>query len=127
MPGIVLTFPIVAGKVEAWRRFCQEMSGSWRLMYEASRRRLGITREQLALIETAFGSAAVTTLEANNMGLALSQIIGSILPFDRWYREQMQELHGVYLDSYEDFLQPAPPLVKQELLFEWTLPTDASE
>ena len=64
MPGIVLTFPIVAGKVEAWRRFCQELSGSRRQMYEASRQRLGITRERLVLVETAFGSAAVTTLEA---------------------------------------------------------------
>ncbi len=127
MPGIVLTFPIVAGKVEAWRRFCQEMSGSRRLMYEASRRRLGITREQLALVETAFGSAAVTTLEAGDMGLALGQIIVSDLPFDRWYREQMQELHGVNLDSYADFLQPAPLPMKQELLFEWTLPSRVDE
>ena len=43
MSGIVLTFPILAGKVEAWRRFCQEISGSRRQMYEASRQRLGIT------------------------------------------------------------------------------------
>ena len=64
MPGIVLTFPILAGKVEAWRRFCQELSGSRRRMYEASRQRMGITRERLALVETAFGSTAVTTLEA---------------------------------------------------------------
>lgn len=127
MPGIVLTFPIVAGKVEAWRRFCQEMSGSRRLMYEASRRGLGITREQLALVETAFGSAAVTTLEADDVGLALSQIISSELPFDRWYREQMQELHGVNLDSYQDFLQPAPTSTKQELLFEWTLSSSGDD
>ena len=121
MPGIILTFPIVTGKVEAWRRFCQEMAGSRRLMYEASRRGLGITREQLALVETAFGSAAITTLEADDIGLALSQIIASNLPFDRWYRERMQELHGVNLESYHDFLQPAFPSVKPELLFEWAL------
>lgn len=121
MPAIVLTFPIVAGKVEAWRRFCQEMSGARRQAYEASRRRLGITRERLALMETTFGSAAVTTLEAYDVGLALSQIIASDLPFDHWYREQMQELHGVNLDGYEDFLRQAPPPENQELLFEWTL------
>ena len=50
MPGIILTFPIVAGKVEAWRRFCQELSGSRRQMYEASRQRLGITCERMALV-----------------------------------------------------------------------------
>jgi hypothetical protein len=119
MSGIVLTFPIMAGKVEAWRRFCQAMSGSRRLAYEASRLQLGITRERLALVETAFGSAAVTTLEANDIGHALGQILTSTLPFDRWYREQMQELHGVSLDGYEDFLRQAPPPENQELLFEW--------
>jgi hypothetical protein len=127
MSGIVLTFPIITGKVEAWRRFCQELAGSRRQMYEASRRRLGITRERLALVETAFGSAAVTTLEAHNMGQALDQIIASKLPFDRWYREQVQELHGVNLAGYEIFLQPAPPSENQELLFEWTLSSSMAE
>jgi len=120
MPGIVLTFPIVTGKVEAWRRFCQEMSGSRLQMYEASRRRLGITREQLALVETAFGSAAVTTFEAPDMAEALGQIIISDLPFDRWYRERVQELHGVNLAGYEHFSQQVPPPQNQVLLFEWT-------
>ena len=120
MPGIVLTLPIVAGKVEAWRRFCQEMSGSRLPMYEASRLRLGITRERLALVETAFGSATVTTLEAQDVGQVLGQIIASALPFDSWYREQVQELHGVNLAGYEQFAQQVMPPQNQELLFEWT-------
>lgn len=127
MTGIVLTFPISAGKVESWRRFCQEMAGSRRLMYETSRRQMGITRERLSLVETAFGSAAVTTLEANDVGLALSQIIASVLPFDRWYRERMQELHGVSLDNYKDFVQPMVSTQQQELLFEWMLSSNTSE
>jgi hypothetical protein len=121
MPGVILTFPIVAGKVEAWRRFCQELSGSRRQMYEASRHRLGITRERLALVETAFGSAAVTTLEAPDVDRALGQIIASKLPFDRWYREQVRELHGIDLAGYEQFLQQTPLPSNQELIFEWTL------
>jgi hypothetical protein len=125
MSGIVLTFPIVHGKVEAWRRFCQEIAGSRRLMYEESRRGLGITRERLALVETAFGSVAVTTLEAGDMGRVLSQILASNLPFDRWYREQMQELHGVDLARYEVFSQQAVP-ENHELLFEWMLPSSVA-
>ena len=62
MSGIILTFPIVTGKVEAWRRFCQELSGSRRQMYEASRRRLGMTRERLVLVESAFGSQPTTII-----------------------------------------------------------------
>jgi len=121
MTGIVLTFPILAGKVEAWRRFCQELSGSRRMMYEASRQGMGITRERLALIETAFGSTAVTTLEATDMDKALGQIISSVLPFDTWYRERLQELHGVNLASYEQFAQQSSLPPNQEVHFEWVL------
>jgi phosphoserine phosphatase len=90
-------------------------------MYEASRQRLGITRERLVLIETTFGSAAVTTLEAADVDRALGQIIASKLPFDRWYREQVRTLHGINLDGYEQFMQQAPLPSNQELIFEWTL------
>jgi hypothetical protein len=86
---------------------------------------LGITREQLALVETAFGAAAVTTLEAPDVDRALGQIIASRLPFDRWYREQVRELHGINLAGYEQFLQQTPLPLNQELIFEWTLLSDA--
>ena len=121
MSGIVLTFPILAGKVEAWRRFCQELSGSRREMYEASRQQLGITFERLALVETAFGSTAVTTLEAPDVNQALGQIIASERPFDSWYRERLQELHGVNLAGYEQFAQRTPLPNNQEVHFEWIM------
>jgi hypothetical protein len=121
MPGIVLTFPIVAGKAEAWRRFCQELAGSRQKTYEESRRRLGITLERFVLVETAFGSVAVTTLEAPDVDRALGQIISSKRPFDRWYREQVRELHGINLAGYEQFRQQAPLPANHELIFEWTL------
>ena len=121
MSGIVLTFPILDGKVEAWRRFCQELCGYRRKSYEASRQRLGITRERLSLVETTFGATAVTTLEAPDVAQALGQIIASDLTFDVWYREKLQELHGVNLAGYEQFAQPTPLPPNQELLFEWTL------
>ena len=90
-------------------------------MYEASRQRIGITRERLALVETAFGSTAVTTLEALDLGQALGQIIDSKLPFDVWYRERLQELHGVNLTGYEQFSQRTVLPHDQELVFEWML------
>jgi hypothetical protein len=121
MPGIVLTFPIIASKLEAWRRFCQELSGSRLQMYITSRRRMGITYERVTLVETADGSTAVTTLEAVNVDRALGQIITSILPFDRWYRERIRELHGVDIAGYELFSQRTQLPSDQELLFEWSL------
>jgi hypothetical protein len=119
MSGIVLTFPILDSKVEAWRRFCQELYGFRHKPYEASRQRLGITHERLALVETGFGSTAVTTMEAPDVAQALGQIIVSELPFDVWYRDKLKELHGVNLAGYEQFTQPIPLPPNQELLFEW--------
>jgi hypothetical protein len=121
MSGVVLTFPILDGKVEAWRRFCQELGGFRRNTYQASRQRLGITRERLTLVETDFGATAVTMLEAPDVAQALGQIIASELPFDIWYRERLQELYGVNLAGYEQFANPVPLPPNQELLFEWKL------
>jgi hypothetical protein len=121
VPGIVLTFPILAGKIEAWRRFCQELSGSRLPSYEASRRRLGVTCERMALLENSFGSAATTTLEAPDIGRVLGEIVSSNRPFDRWYRERVEELHGISLAGYEKFAQPEEPTQPRELLFEWSL------
>ena len=125
MSGIVLTFPILAGKVEPWRRFCQELSGSQLQMYIASRRRLGITSERMALVETAFGATSVTTLEAPDIDRVISQMVTSKLPFDRWYREHMQELHGVKLNHYQQLSRPVVPLPNDhEVLFAWELNTE---
>ena len=121
MSGIVLTFPILSGKVEAWRRFCQELAGSQRKPYEASRQRLGITRERLALVETAFGATAVTTLEAPNVSRALGAIITSARPFDIWYRERLLDMHGIDLAGYEQFAIQTPLPDNQEVHFEWSL------
>lgn len=120
MSGIVLTLPILDGKVEAWRRFCQELSGSRRKTYEDSRQYLGITRERLALVDTAFGSTAITTIEAADVVRTLEKIITSELPFDAWYREQLQELHGITLTQYEQFMQPKTLPLSQEVHFEWS-------
>lgn len=121
MAGIVLKFPILFDKVEAWRRFCQELSGTRRQAYQASRQRLGITLERLALVETAFGAASVTTIEASDVSEALGKIISSKSPFDVWYRERLHELHGINLSGYEQFSMPAPLPTNQEVHFEWAL------
>jgi hypothetical protein len=77
----------------------------------------------MVLVKTAFGETSMTTLEACDVGMALNQIITSILPFDRWYRERIVELHGINLTGYDQFDHHEPLLQNQELQFEWTLET----
>lgn len=107
MPTVSLTLPILPGKNESWRRFCQEIDGARRGAYEASRRRLGIVRETLRLVETRQGEAVLLTIEAADLGDALSGIASSSAPFDRWFRHKLQRLHGL---SFEPVLPPADSL-----------------
>ena len=122
MPGIVLTLPLAPGKVEAWRRFCQELSGARQPPHEASRWRMRVTREQLALVESLEGAYAVMTLEADDVNLALAALIGSDLPFESWYRGRLQDLHGISLTHYAQYARPAPADEPPEVLFDWTQP-----
>lgn len=121
LTGIVLTFPILAGKVEAWRRFCQELSGSRLNQYESSRQRLGITHERMALMESSYGATAVTTIEASDAAQALGQLITSDRSFDVWYRERLRELHGIDLSGYEKYAQSVSLPRNQKIHFEWEM------
>lgn len=126
MPGIVLTLPLAASHVESWRRFCQALAGARLPQYEASRRRLGITREQLTLLETPLGAVTVSTLEAHDVGAALSLMLTSTQPFDSWYREQLELIHGISLTQAAHFANPHVHLPDPpEVLFEWSLTTAA--
>lgn len=102
MPTLTMTLPIRPGKLEAWRRFCQELQGARRQAYESSRRRLGIVREQFALVQTPVGDAALASIEADDVGRALSDLVASDHPFDRWFKARLQELHGVSLNQTSD-------------------------
>ena len=118
-PSLVLIFPLLSGKVEAWRRFCQELAGSRQPMYTASRRRLGVTREQMTLRDSLTGSAATTTLEAPDLARVLGEMILSPLPFENWYRAQLQDLHGIHLIGYESYTATFEPISVPELIFDW--------
>lgn len=121
--NLTLTLPIVAGKVEAWRRFCQELSGTRLLSYITSRRKLGITRECQTLVETATGSVVVMELQSTDIQRTLDLLVMSQLPFDAWYRERVQELHGISFADHRRLVQPPSAPIRQELILEWALTT----
>jgi hypothetical protein len=121
--SLSLTLPIITGKVEAWRRFCQELSGTRLLSYITSRRKLGITRECLTLVETSMGSTAVMDLRSTDIPRTLDLLVMSQLPFDAWYRDRVQEFHGISFADHKRLVQPPPAPLRQELILEWTLTT----
>jgi hypothetical protein len=102
MKTYAFVIPVLPGMAERDRRFAAELSGPRRAEYEASRARLGIAREQAWQQETPQGTVTIVYLEAENIELALTGLGSSQDPFDRWWREQVQAIHGI------DPAQPEP-------------------
>jgi hypothetical protein len=105
MPSIGFAAPLLPGTTEIDREAMKSCwNGERNAAYEDSRRRAGITRETTWLQSTPAGDMAVVVLEADDLEAALGAIATSDEPFDTWFREHLQQVHGFSLA--EGFLPP---------------------
>jgi hypothetical protein len=111
MPAIAFVYPILPGKLDAWKRFVQEMAGPRRSEHEASRRRLGFTVERAWHQPTQQGDVAIVYAEVDDLAQTSQQLAASQDPFDVWFKQQVLDIHSV------DYHQPLPGL--PELVLEW--------
>jgi hypothetical protein len=109
---LAFTLPILPGKQEAWRRFCQELLESRYWEYEESRQRLGITKEVTWFAQTVQGEMAIVCLEAEHPEQLFPGLAASDLPFDGWLRQKLLELHGLDVTKL-------PYGSTHELIFTW--------
>lgn len=112
MNAILIASPILPGKLEAWRRFCQELQGTRHGQYVESRRRLGIVSEVAWHLSTDQFDVALVYLEAKQPEQVFPKLAASGHPFDRWLKRQMMALYGL------DLNRPTTQL-HNELVFEW--------
>jgi hypothetical protein len=61
--------PILPGKLEAWKKFGEEINGPRRAEHDASRRRLGVTREVASLMQTPQGDFVCVFHEADDLAV----------------------------------------------------------
>jgi hypothetical protein len=111
----IFVWPILPGKQEAWRRFCQVLVGRHINEYMDSRRRLGITKELIWLAQTPESDLAIMYVEVQHPKDTLVQLGASTHPFDRWLHKQLLELHGLNLT--QPVSHPA-----NELVLVWQVP-----
>ena len=116
MPTFAYAIPIISGKLEAWRRFLQEMTGSRRLEYEASRHRLGMFREVIWLVPSYNAGLIIWSHETATREEVWPKLAASAEPFDRWLKRQMFELH--HLDAAEGV---SPKRCEQVLVWQASL------
>ena len=113
MTAFASAFPLLPGKLEAWRKFTQEMAGPRKKEHDESRRRLGVTTERAWYQPTPQGDLVVVYGEtAGDPASFFTRLGASKEPFDVWFKQQVKELHGV------DFNQP-PPGPLPELAFDY--------
>ncbi|HET7800936.1 MAG TPA: hypothetical protein VFL38_10965 [Humibacillus xanthopallidus] len=109
MPAIAFATLLPPGRAEVDRLAMESCwRGKRREAYEDARRRAGITKESVWLQATPSGDLAVVYIEADDIGRAMAVIGGSQEPFDQWFRECLQDVHGIALEA--GFTAPVPVL-----------------
>jgi hypothetical protein len=97
--------PILPGKLDAWKAFDAEMTGPRRTEHEASRRRMGVTREVASLMQVPQGDFVCLFHEAEDLAKAFGVLATSDDPYNEWFRARIIELHGIT----PQMLQGPPP------------------
>ncbi len=105
-------FPILAGKEAEPRKFAEETRGR-RDEFEASQKRLGITKEQWVLQESPEGSMVILHFESDDVERAFASFAQSDDSFDVWFNDRVMEICGV------DLNQP-PPGPLPEMILDWS-------
>lgn len=93
MQTTCMAVPIRPGKLETWKRFIAELNGPRRAEHEASRWRMGIQRESAWLQENP--PMCIVQIDADDPERASRELAESNDPFDRWFREQVMDIHGL--------------------------------
>jgi hypothetical protein len=100
MEAIGFVIPILPGKTASDRAAMASCrSGERKAAYEDARRRAGITREAVFIQTGPSGDAAVVYLEGDDLAKAMEVIATSDEPFDRWFRDQVRDAHGISLED----------------------------
>jgi hypothetical protein len=105
MQTIAFAAPILPGKTQTDREAIESCArGDRQVEYQASRKRAGIERESVWIQSTPGGDVAVVLIEAPDIQAAMGSLATSEDPFDRWFRENIKDVHGI--DLAEGFPPP---------------------
>ena len=101
-------FPVLPGKEDEPRKFARETLER-REEFEASQRRLSVTKEEWALQQTPMGSMVIVRFECPDVEAAFAGLAESNDAFDVWFRERVLEITGVDLAAPSD--DPLPEVI----------------
>lgn len=112
MDHICLVLPILSGKTNDARTFMHELDGPRKKEFDASERRIGITKELWYLAKAVSGDQLVGYMESQDFGKAVAEFSASREAFDVWFKREMARVTGVDLNNLPDDFAP-PELLSQ--------------
>jgi hypothetical protein len=107
MDHICMVVPVLPGKSAAARAFMHQLDGARRGEYDASERRIGVSKEVWFLASLPSGDQMIGYLESADFNRALTMFIGSRDPFDMWFKAEVQGATGLDLNNPPADLGPA--------------------
>ena len=93
--------PVLPGKLDKWRSFSDQMNGPRRAEHDASRKRMGMTREVASLMQTPHGDFVCLYHGADSLQEAFQMLVGSEEPYDVWPRENAVNIRRHYTRNDE--------------------------
>ena len=113
MESITWFAPILPGKMDEWKAMEEEIEGPRREDLVRSYKRAGVAREVASLMHTPQGDFVCLFQEAEDLAKAFRMLATSDDPFDVWFREKLESVHGLTTEM----LQGPPPA---EVFFEYS-------
>ena len=99
MDQALFALPILPGKTAAARAFLQEMDGPRKQELAECSQGAGLSKEVWAIQQTPQGDFFVAYMAGDNIADAFAQVAASQSGFDRWFKQQMQEMTGADLNT----------------------------
>ena len=110
--------PLARNKVELWKAWTRECTGSRKEEFDAFNERMELTLHRTWLTKGQEGPLVICVFDGPGARNFLRKLANAKEPFDKWFRERITEYHGV------DFSKPeaVPP---SEMYLDWHAPSYA--
>jgi hypothetical protein len=108
MDQVCFALPVIDGRTGDARAFFFELEQQRKAEFDASERRIGITKESWYLQQTPRGDLVIGYMESPDFAAALGAFAQSADAFDVWFKQRMLTITGVDLNN-----PPAGPLSEQ--------------
>jgi hypothetical protein len=100
MQSVAFSCPLLVGQTDTIRAALASCwVGARKEAYQDARRRAGIVRESVWIQPAPGRDVAIVYLEADDLATAFTILATSPEPFDRWFRDHVDQVHGIALEE----------------------------